>query len=113
MLSGVRKIRSEMNISPAKAIPLLLADGDANDRARVAKFINELDSMTWPELIIVGGGASSKAHLWLPFVTVRPQIVPARFRRRPGCRGAHRRPRQGDARRPFAPARCAGPRTWE
>ncbi|GAA0887907.1 valine--tRNA ligase [Rhodanobacter soli] len=42
VLSGVRKIRSEMNISPAKAIPLLLADGDANDRARVAKFAAQI-----------------------------------------------------------------------
>ncbi|MFC5435774.1 valine--tRNA ligase [Rhodanobacter umsongensis] len=38
VLSGIRRIRSEMNISPAKTIPLLLADGDASDRARVAKF---------------------------------------------------------------------------
>ncbi len=38
VLSGIRRIRSEMNISPAKTIPLLLADGDAGDRARMAKF---------------------------------------------------------------------------
>ncbi|KAA0071047.1 valine--tRNA ligase [Rhodanobacter sp. T12-5] len=38
VLSGIRRIRSEMNISPARTIPLLLADGDASDRARVAKF---------------------------------------------------------------------------
>lgn len=42
ILSGVRKIRSEMNISPAKTIPLLLADGDASDRARVAKFATQI-----------------------------------------------------------------------
>jgi valyl-tRNA synthetase len=42
VLSGVRKIRSEMNISPAKAIPLLFADGDANDRARVTKFAAQI-----------------------------------------------------------------------
>src|SRR3546814_14660887 len=34
VLSGTRRIRSEMNISPAKAIPLLFAAGDASDRAR-------------------------------------------------------------------------------
>ncbi|HJP99884.1 MAG TPA: class I tRNA ligase family protein, partial [Rhodanobacteraceae bacterium] len=38
MLTGVRKIRSEMNIAPGKTIPLLLADGDAEDRRRVDKF---------------------------------------------------------------------------
>jgi len=42
VLSGIRRIRSEMNISPAKAIPLLLADGDASDRARVAKFAAQI-----------------------------------------------------------------------
>ncbi|MBU6247926.1 MAG: valine--tRNA ligase [Xanthomonadaceae bacterium] len=38
VLSGVRRIRAEMNIAPGKTIPLLLADGDATDRARAAKF---------------------------------------------------------------------------
>ncbi|MES2312935.1 MAG: valine--tRNA ligase [Pseudomonadota bacterium] len=55
VLSGIRKIRSEMNISPAKTIPLLLADGDAGDRARVAKFAAQIaflartDSPQWIE----------------------------------------------------------------
>ncbi|TAM33740.1 MAG: valine--tRNA ligase [Rhodanobacter sp.] len=42
VLSGIRKIRSEMNISPAKVIPLLLADGDAGDRARTTKFAAQI-----------------------------------------------------------------------
>ncbi len=42
VLSGIRRIRSEMNISPAKTIPLLLADGDASDRARVTKFAAQI-----------------------------------------------------------------------
>ena len=42
VLSGIRRIRSEMNISPAKTIPLLLADGDAGDRARVTKFASQI-----------------------------------------------------------------------
>ncbi|AGG87996.1 valine--tRNA ligase [Rhodanobacter denitrificans] len=42
VLSGVRKIRSEMNISPGKTIPLQLAGGDAGDRARVAKFAAQI-----------------------------------------------------------------------
>jgi valyl-tRNA synthetase len=55
VLSGIRRIRSEMNISPAKTIPLLLADGDAGDRARVAKFAAQIaflartDSPQWVE----------------------------------------------------------------
>ena len=42
VLSGIRRIRSELNISPAKIIPLLLADGDANDRSRIAKFAAQI-----------------------------------------------------------------------
>ena len=42
VLSGIRRIRSEMNISPAKVIPLLLADGQPSDRTRVAKFAAQI-----------------------------------------------------------------------
>src|SRR5690348_6717119 len=43
VLTGVRKIRSEMNISPGKTIPLLLADGDAEDHRRVQKFSSQIE----------------------------------------------------------------------
>ena len=43
VLTGVRKIRSEMNISPGKIIPLLLADGDAEDRRRTDKFSSQIE----------------------------------------------------------------------
>ena len=42
VLSGIRRIRAEMSISPGKTIPLLLADGDATDRARAAKFAAQI-----------------------------------------------------------------------
>jgi valyl-tRNA synthetase len=42
VLSGVRKIRSEMNIPPGKTIPLLFADGDAEDRRRADKFAAQI-----------------------------------------------------------------------
>ncbi len=42
VLSGIRRIRAEMNISPGKTIPLMLADGDASDRARAAKFAAQI-----------------------------------------------------------------------
>jgi valyl-tRNA synthetase len=43
VLTGVRKIRSEMNISPGKTIPLLLADGDTEDRRRTEKFSSQIE----------------------------------------------------------------------
>ncbi|KRE88578.1 valine--tRNA ligase [Frateuria sp. Soil773] len=42
VLSGIRRIRAEMNIAPGKTIPLLLAGGDAGDRARAAKFAAQI-----------------------------------------------------------------------
>ncbi len=42
VLSGIRRIRSEMNIAPGKTIPLLLADGDDTDRTRAAKFAAQI-----------------------------------------------------------------------
>ncbi|KRA34922.1 valine--tRNA ligase [Rhodanobacter sp. Root627] len=49
VLSGIRKIRSEMNISPAKTIPLLFADGDASDHARVTKFAAQISFLARTE----------------------------------------------------------------
>ncbi|MBA2077721.1 valine--tRNA ligase [Rhodanobacter sp. PCA2] len=42
VLSGIRRIRSEMNIAPGKTIPLLLAGGDDTDRTRTAKFAAQI-----------------------------------------------------------------------
>ncbi|HEV7123062.1 MAG TPA: valine--tRNA ligase [Rhodanobacter sp.] len=49
VLSGIRRIRSEMNISPAKVIPLLFADGDAGDRTRVTKFATQISFLARTE----------------------------------------------------------------
>ena len=43
VLTGVRRIRSEMNIAPGRTIPLLVADGDADDRRRVEKFSAQIE----------------------------------------------------------------------
>ncbi|HEX7342134.1 MAG TPA: valine--tRNA ligase [Rhodanobacteraceae bacterium] len=53
VLSGVRRIRAEMNIAPGKPIDLLLADGDASDRQRAdtfapsLAFLGRLSSQNW------------------------------------------------------------------
>lgn len=50
---GVRRIRSEMDISPAKQVPVLLQNGDATDRQRLQaheaflKTLAKIDSITW------------------------------------------------------------------
>jgi len=55
VISQLRRIRSEMNLAPGKAIPLLYTGGGAADRARVEKFgaqiafLAKLDSQRWLE----------------------------------------------------------------
>jgi len=55
VIDGVRNIRGEMNISPAREIPLLLRFGDAADRSRVAanaqflKKLAKLSAINWLE----------------------------------------------------------------
>jgi valyl-tRNA synthetase len=43
VLTQVRRIRSEMNISPGKTIPLLFGGGNDADRARTTKFAEQIE----------------------------------------------------------------------
>lgn len=53
VISQLRRIRSEMNLAPSKAIPLLFAGGNAQDRARAEKFgaqiafLAKVESQRW------------------------------------------------------------------
>jgi valyl-tRNA synthetase len=42
MVTAVRRVRSELNVPPAKQVTLLLADGDADDRERIVRFGSQL-----------------------------------------------------------------------
>ncbi|HEX7112833.1 MAG TPA: valine--tRNA ligase, partial [Mizugakiibacter sp.] len=42
VLTGIRRIRGEMNIAPGRAIPLLFAGGSADDHLRAAKFAPQI-----------------------------------------------------------------------
>jgi valyl-tRNA synthetase len=66
VLTGVRKIRSEMNIAPGKTIPLLLADGGAEDRRHVEKFSAQIEFL-----------ARCKAPHWLAADEVEPAAAAA------------------------------------
>jgi valyl-tRNA synthetase len=52
-VTGLRRIRGEMNLPPARTIPLLLSGGSERDRARVARFdaqlrfLLRLESIEW------------------------------------------------------------------
>ncbi len=55
VIVAVRNVRGEMNISPAKALPIYLARGDATDKRRLdenRQFVSKLaslESITWLE----------------------------------------------------------------
>jgi valyl-tRNA synthetase len=55
MVSTLRRVRSELNVSPGKTIRLMLQEGGDNDRARIARFTSslsfllKLDDIAWLE----------------------------------------------------------------
>jgi len=55
---------------------------------RVEAYIRKLDALMWPDLIIIGGGASKKADKFLPLIKVRPEVVPAQLQNEAGIVGA-------------------------
>ena len=59
--------------------------GDRFDRYLVA-----MEKLFWPDLIVLGGGASKKLHKFASQITVQAPVMPARFLNRAGMIGAAR-----------------------
>ncbi|APT84892.1 polyphosphate--glucose phosphotransferase [Corynebacterium aquilae] len=55
---------------------------------RVDKVLHELERLLNPQAFIVGGGISRKAEKWVPRLTVKAPVYPARLRNRAGIVGA-------------------------
>lgn len=51
-------------------------------------YINTLEDMLWPELIIIGGGVSSKSDKYFKYLKTRAKLVPAEFLNEAGIAGA-------------------------
>ncbi|MGD0861340.1 MAG: polyphosphate--glucose phosphotransferase [Candidatus Limnocylindrales bacterium] len=51
-------------------------------------YLHELERLFWPDLFILGGGASKRADNYLPFLTVKTPIALATFRNNAGIVGA-------------------------
>ena len=47
-----------------------------------------LEEILWPELIIVGGGVSSKHRKFFKYLDTRARLVPAKFLNQAGIVGA-------------------------
>jgi polyphosphate glucokinase len=56
--------------------------------ARLHDFVQELERLLWPELIVVGGGVSSKHKKFFRFIKSRAKLVPAEFLNQAGIAGA-------------------------
>ena len=55
---------------------------------RLQRYYRHLEDLIWPDLFVVGGGISRKAHKYLPFLELRTPIVPAELRNAAGIIGA-------------------------
>jgi len=56
--------------------------------ADVERYLEELEQLIWPDLVIIGGGASAKSQFFLHRIDSRVPIVPARLRNNAGIVGA-------------------------
>jgi len=55
---------------------------------RLQAYLELVQRVLWPELIIIGGGVSKKADKFLPLIEVRTPIVPAQLHNDAGIIGA-------------------------
>lgn len=55
---------------------------------RLNEYIDELEGLFWPDLLIVGGGISKKSDKFLPLLRARAEIVPATLLNDAGIVGA-------------------------
>ncbi len=70
------------------------------------EYLDRVDQLVWPDLIILGGGVSRRADRFLPLLRTRPPLVAARLQNQAGIIGAAHRAREELAR----PARASAPR---
>ena len=55
---------------------------------RVSNYLQAIERVLWPDLIIAGGGVSRKADRWLHLLELRTPVVPAALRNDAGIVGA-------------------------
>lgn len=77
------------------------AESRASDAARQAKemsweewggkfdeYLGWLERLFWPDLIILGGGVSKIAYKFMPYLTLKTEVVPAKLLNQAGIAGA-------------------------
>ena len=77
------------------------------------EYLDTIERLVWPDLIILGGGISKKPEKFVPYLTTRAPIVPAKLQNEAGIVGAAARARElsTPARPVRRPATSASART--
>lgn len=57
---------------------------------RVRAYIVHIEQLFWPDRIVIGGSISKSSDEYLPFASVRAEVIPAHFRNNAGIVGAAR-----------------------
>ena len=60
---------------------------------RLQAYLELVERILWPSLIVIGGGVSKRASKFLPFIELRTPVVPASLQNEAGIVGAALRPR--------------------
>jgi polyphosphate glucokinase len=55
---------------------------------RVDQYLDMVDHLLWPDLVIIGGGVSKKAEKFFPYLDTRAELVPAELQNEAGIVGA-------------------------
>jgi polyphosphate glucokinase len=55
---------------------------------RFNRYLQRMEELVWPDLFIIGGGASKKHERFFPQIAVQAEIVPAQLRNEAGIIGA-------------------------
>jgi polyphosphate glucokinase len=55
---------------------------------RIEEYLQRMEALLWPDLIIVGGGVSKKSEKFLPRIETRAKVVPAEMLNTAGIAGA-------------------------
>jgi polyphosphate glucokinase len=55
---------------------------------RVDEYLDHLEALMWPDLIIIGGGVSKKGEKFIPLLTPRCEVVAAKLQNEAGIVGA-------------------------
>jgi polyphosphate glucokinase len=55
---------------------------------RVEEYLQKMEALLWPDLMVIGGGVSKKSERFLPRIETRTRVVPAEMLNEAGIAGA-------------------------